>query len=178
VFEAAGPEYYALAEGVVDEIQFYDWTGVRKRVARRPEAAGTAVTDTDFARYVEARMAAARQAGRRSLAAEEQTIWNMIASLPAGHTMPSFDHLLSDADGRIWLRDFVPFRNGEPAGVWTVFTPDGFVERTVITPPGLELMHVAAEHVTGVERDPMGVEYVVVYRLEHQRSSLHPGQHP
>jgi hypothetical protein len=170
VFGAAGPEYYALAEGVTDEIQFYDWTGVKKRVARRPETAGIPVTDTDYARYVEDRVEAARQAGRRSLAAVEQTIWDMIGSLPSGHTMPSFDHLLSDADGRIWLRNFVAFRNDEVESAWMVFGSDGFVERRVITPPGLEPMHVASERVTGVERDSLDVEYVVVYRLE-------PGNH-
>lgn len=166
---AAGSEYFALAEGIVDEIQYHDWTGVKRRVARRPENAGIPLTDTDYARYVEDRMQAARQAGRGSLAAVEQTIRDMIASLPAGHTMPTFDHLLSDVEGRIWLRDFVPFRSDELEGAWTVFGSDGFIERRVFTPPGLEVMHVASEHVTGVERDSMGVEYVVVHRLERRK---------
>jgi len=166
VFAAVRSDYYALANGEGHEIQFYDWTGIKRRVARRPESAGIPLTDIDKAQYITDRMEAARQAGRGSLEALEQTFRDMVAAIPDGHTMPSFDQLVSDVEGRIWLRDFVSDASDGLDVAWTVFTPDSRVERRVVTPVGLQVMHVGPEYITGVERDSLGVEYVVIYDLE------------
>ena len=47
-----------------------------------------------------------------------------------------------------------------------MFTPDGRVERRVVTPTNLDATHATREYVTGVERDSLGVEFVVSYQLE------------
>jgi hypothetical protein len=169
VLAAATADQYALADGEAHEIRFYDWMGLNRRIARRPEVAGIPLTDVDKDRYIADRLAAARLRGAADLAEVEQGARAAIAAIPEAHTLPSFDQLLSDAEGRIWLRDFMRGPAGDVGSAWTVYGRDGVVERRVTTPAGLRVTHVGQEWITGVERDSLDVEYVVVYRLERGR---------
>jgi hypothetical protein len=68
--------------------------------------------------------------------------------------------------GRIWLRHFLPEWRADEGRTWTVHGLEGRVLGRVETPPGFRVTHVTPEHVVGVERDALDVEYVVVYAPE------------
>ena len=80
--------------------------------------------------------------------------------------MPVFGRVLVDAEQRIWVRDYIAPWAGDLPQQWTVLDPEGRPLARVETPVGLDVMHIGAEHVTGVVRDELDVEYVVVYRVE------------
>lgn len=84
--------------------------------------------------------------------------------LPEGRRASPFDRMLTDpVVGRIWVRDYLPEWNLDEGQRWTVHDSVGHVLARVTTPPGLDVMQVGPSHVVGLERDDMGVEYVVVY---------------
>jgi len=109
---------------------------------------------------------AATARGASNLGTVEENAKIRLAVIPEGHTVPAFDWLITDADGRIWLRDFVPPWSESAEYDWTVHSTTGRVERRVSTPANLNVTHVRGGHVTGVVRDSPDVEYVVVSRLE------------
>jgi hypothetical protein len=75
--------------------------------------------------------------------------------------------MLTDAvSGRIWVRDYVFEWNAGGNQHWTVHDTLGRAMGRVTTPPGLEVMQVGPDLVVGVERDELGVEYVVAHSLE------------
>jgi hypothetical protein len=166
VAAAATADSYAIADGGTGEIRYYDWSGALTRIARVPEVSGVVFTDDHKSRFVDYQIAAARQRGSADPSGVEEGARQQMAIIPDGHTMPTFADLLSDVDGRIWLREFAPVWVDETDHAWTVFGPDGRVERKVRTPLDLRVLHVDPEFVTGVERDSLDVEYVTVHRLE------------
>lgn len=50
-------------------------------------------------------------------------------------------------------------------GVWVVVEPDGTVAATITLPEGLVLSDVRGDRLTGVTRDELEVERVVVYEI-------------
>ena len=85
---------------------------------------------------------------------------------PRADQFPSYEELLTDAQGNLWVRDFV--RDHEDDGVrrWIVFSSDGarvlgrFEHGEKFRP-----VRVSPESVLGVERDDLDVERVVLRRL-------------
>jgi hypothetical protein len=165
VAAAATADGYAIADGGTGEIRHHDWTGALTRIARQPGLGGDLLTSDDKASFVEHTVDAARQRGNTNLSVMEESARLQMDIIPEGHTMPTFAELLSDVEGRIWLRDYAPVWVEETEYAWTVFGPDGRVERRVVTPVDLRVLHVGPEYVTGVERDSLDVEYVAVHRL-------------
>jgi hypothetical protein len=165
VAAAATADGYAIADGGTGEIRYHDWTGALTRIARQPGPGGDLLTSDDKASFVEHTVDAARQRGNTNLSVMEESARQQMDIIPEGHTMPTFAELLSDVEGRVWLRDYAPVWVDETEYVWTVFGADGRVERRVVTPVDLRVLHVGPEYVTGVERDSLDVEYVTVHRL-------------
>ena len=88
----------------------------------------------------------------------------LLAIGPGGRRVPPFDRILTDVvSHRIWIRDYPhPWEPEEPQR-WTLHESDGRAVAQVTTPPELDVTHVGPGHVVGVEKDDLGVEYVVVY---------------
>lgn len=78
-------------------------------------------------------------------------------------TKPVFDQMLSDAGGRVWVRD-APAAGAE-AATWVVYGEEGAVAR-VLAPPGLRLVFADETHVLGVRTDAVDLEYLGAYRIE------------
>lgn len=76
---------------------------------------------------------------------------------------PAFDLLEVDALGRLWVREWTPSGNGS---TWWVFAPEGDLLGSVAAPAGLTITDASCDHVLGVERDDLGVDYVVRYSLD------------
>ncbi|MEZ4415965.1 MAG: hypothetical protein R3E10_09420 [Gemmatimonadota bacterium] len=91
----------------------------------------------------------------------------LLGVVPDGRGASPFDRLLTDVTAqRIWIRDYHQEWEAGRRQRWTIHDASGRVLARVETPPGLAVMQVGPRHVVGVERDEIGVEYVVVYVLE------------
>lgn len=85
---------------------------------------------------------------------------------PAGITEPT--------DGNLWVRE-TEFEDLLPAGGfrpvspvpsrWSIFATDGTWLGTVDTPASFFVLDIGDGHVTGVGRDDLGIERVLVYDL-------------
>jgi hypothetical protein len=166
VLAGSSADQIVLAVGDSHELEIRDWNGTLRRIARRLDAPTPVLTDEHLERYVRHDVQAASARGASNLGTVEENAKTRLAVIPDGHTVPSFDTLITGADGRIWLRDFAPPWSESAEYNWTVYDSTGRVERRVSTPSNLNITHVRDGHVTGVIRDSLDVEYVVVYRLE------------
>jgi hypothetical protein len=97
---------------------------------------------------------------------------------------PHFRNLMTGADGRIWVRVHLPSERREippPASAepgtpprvtwyepqrWDVFEPDGRYLGAVDMPGDFTFHFARGDHVWGVTRDELGVNYVVRMRIE------------
>ena len=165
-FAAGWNDRFALVLGDRHEIEFRDWTGLLTRISRRPAVSDIPITDEDQRRYVAHALESAISRGAPNPGAREKAAEDQLRIVPAGHSMPSFEAVLADSEGYLWLRDFLPPWSAPSEHVWTVYRPDGHVECRVTLPSDLSVMHVGLQFVTGVVRDANDVEYVVVFRLE------------
>ena len=149
-----------------NDVAFFDSRGDLTALARRSDVASprvsTSLREEFVAHAVERGVAMGMQENAIRSASEDR-----ISFLAADRRVPAFDLVLSNpVEDRVWLRDFLPEWRRDEAREWTVHDSTGRVVARVTTPPGLDVMHVASGHIVGVERDSVGVEYVVVYALE------------
>ena len=91
---------------------------------------------------------------------------------PMASTLPVLESIRLDAAGNLWVEPYsLP---GAQAAPFEVFASDGTWLGTVATPPGLALgtdrvpvgFEIGEDHVLGLWRDELGVEYVRMYGLE------------
>lgn len=148
------------------DLTFRDEDGEVVRLARRTDVTPPLVSDALRRRYVTYAGQKARTQGRPEGPAEAGAE-QRLDLIPEGQRVPPFDRMLTDPlSGRIWVRDYLLPWDADRARSWTVYDSVGRVLARVTTPPGLDVMQVGPRHVVGVERDEMGVEYVVSYVLE------------
>ncbi len=144
----------ALADGY--EIDCYDTDGtlrqsIRRAVGPRP------VTDADFERYVNARLA-------RIDGESQRREWEpRIRALPVPETMPPYDTLAVDARDNLWVRELPPSPDGRQR--WTVFDAGGVMLGSVYLPEGLRVTQIGDDFVLGIWQDELGVESVRQYAL-------------
>jgi hypothetical protein len=142
-------DHVVVAKTEALEIEMYDLDVNPRKIARLPSSP-VAVTAEDRQPYLNQRSAA-------TVAAVEAT--------GTRTTHPSLAGMLVDGDGNIWLQRFVR----SPA---TEMTPYSVVDREgrwitdVVFPPGFRVMEIERNHVLGLVRDSLGVEYVVRHRLQ------------
>ncbi len=81
--------------------------------------------------------------------------------------LPAVRGLMQAEDGPIWLRRYDPVESetGEQMNEWWVLDADGAPLARALTPVGLSMRVINGDTVWGVERDELGVEYIVRYRL-------------
>jgi hypothetical protein len=83
--------------------------------------------------------------------------------LPRRPTIPAFDQLVVDAQGYLWVRDFVVDRAAPSR--WSVFDVEGRWLGTLDLPPGLSVSQIGTDWILGRVKDELDVEYVRLYRL-------------
>jgi hypothetical protein len=108
-------------------------------------------------------------------------------SAAEGQPLPAFAELRFDADGNLWARafdhpdavafyDYSRFVPGIERPViaqprrWVVLDPDGLYLGVVETPPGFTVYEIGADHILGVWRDELDIQYIREYAL------IKPGQ--
>ena len=81
--------------------------------------------------------------------------------------LPAVRGVMQAEDGTIWLRRYDPVESetGEQMNEWWVLDADGAPLARALTPVGLSMRVINGDTVWGVERDELGVEYIVRYRL-------------
>lgn len=166
VLTGATEQRLVLATGDRTEIDLLDDSGKLMRVIRRTDVQPTPVSDLDRQRYGDKILANARARGETDEASIRESVRLQLATIPDGHLRPPFDRLLVDAADRIWVRDFVPPWETDQPHAWTVYDADGHVLARVVTPAGLQVMQVGRDHITGIERDELDVQYVAVYGID------------
>ncbi|HUF28216.1 MAG TPA: 6-bladed beta-propeller [Gemmatimonadaceae bacterium] len=125
---------------------------IRRAVERRP------VTPGIIERYRAAELAATRTEAMR------QRAENRFAELAYPEQLPAHGRLLVDADGFLWVQDYVVARD-EPTE-WTVFDLEGRMTGRVSMPPRFTAHQIGPDFVLGRGQDDLDVEYIVVYGLD------------
>lgn len=167
---AATSQWIVVANGEQHQLEMMDEAGRVVRLVRRGDHTPRLPSSADRDAFIEHMEEQARRRGVLDPAIAGQAARDRLALLPGSHTVPSFDRLMVDADDRIWVRDFVAARSDGQAEAWSVHDASGRVLARVILPAGFAIMHIASNHVTGVERDDVDVQSVVVYRIERETS--------
>jgi len=93
-----------------------------------------------------------------------QVSWRrQYAEMTLPGTRPAYSELMIDAVSNLWVREFNPIR--DTAQRWLVFNPDGVWVGRITFPLRYKVTAILGDRVIGVERDDLGVERVVVYRI-------------
>lgn len=152
---AARGDGFWTASGDRFVVDAHDARG-RRVLSVRAEAAPAAVEERhrerEAAAIAEGDDPSARQAARR-----------LLDEMPVPTTFPLLDRMLVDADGNVWVREYLVDRD-QPAR-WRVFSPEGRYLSRVMTPAGFQVMEIGRDHVLGVARDEMDEESVRMYAL-------------
>jgi hypothetical protein len=164
VLAAALGQHIVVGDGEQYQLAFYDEAGQLSRLSRRADVVPRVVSEEDRERFVEYRAEEAR-AGKRDEAVARKSAQDRLVLLPEGHSVPPFDHFLVDTEDNLWVRDYMLSRPADQAQQWTVYDNRGHVAGRVMTPAGLNVMSISRNHVVGVMRDELDVEYIAVYAL-------------
>jgi len=161
----ATSDVIVMVEDSRPELAFFNEEGEPVRLARRTDLDPRPLSTDLRQEYLSHAIRRARERGFPEQPAAEGAE-GLLEVIPEEKLVAPFDRMLTDpVSERLWLRDYVFEWNVGEAQHWTVHDTAGQVLGRVRTPPGLEVMQVAPNHVVGVERDEMGVEYVVAYRF-------------
>jgi hypothetical protein len=155
VYAIAG-DGLAVATQESPEVDVYGVDGTQRRIIR---------TATPMPRVTEAHLDALFQRQRESMPQERREQAVTRPEWPdAAQVVPPFAALEIDDAGNIWMADYDDYIR--PAGVWSVYDPDGQLSARIRMPERFRPMHVGADFVLGVERDEFDVEHVRMYRLK------------
>ncbi|MCK5652877.1 MAG: hypothetical protein KAJ42_15925 [Gemmatimonadetes bacterium] len=84
--------------------------------------------------------------------------------VPHHDSWPAFGQLKQDAEGNLWVSSYSsPGFDDDP--FWFVFDPRGVYLGEVRERPRIRVDQIGADYVLGLERDELGVEYIVLYRI-------------
>jgi hypothetical protein len=159
-------EQIVLVENGRSELVFFNEDGEAVRVARRTDVEPPSLSAALRREYVGHAVRSATERGVPEQPARAGAE-GLLEVVPEGHRVSPFDRMLSDAvSGSVWVRDYIFEWNAGGPQHWTVHDSLGQALGRVTTPAGLEVMQVSPGLVVGVERDDLGVEYVVAYSLE------------
>lgn len=152
---AALSDGFYLGNPATYEIRHYAADGTLRRVIRR-EHTKRPVTPADIERYKERRLELTGEPDARARLRRD------LDALPYPETMPAYSRIAVDAEGNLWVAEYVS--PGEP-GRWTVFDSGGRMIATLETPPGFAVHEIGSDCLLGRWLDEMEVEHVQVFRL-------------
>lgn len=154
---ASGPDEVIFGDPHLFEIRTWGGSGRLRRVLRVRTSAV----------HVSAELLSVYRNWADTATASSAISREYINSLRPGGTVPFFDAIQIDSEGRVWLRSYRPFWAFGPTrdASWTIVGADGVpMARTVGDVPG-EILDIGDDHVLVAETDELGVEYVRVYGL-------------
>lgn len=140
------------------EVSVLDLNGTLKAMFRYPDVE-LAVQEEDREWF------RARMTEMASTPEEQQMLGVVFAGLIFPETKAAYSDLEVDPAGAIWLRTGGHFPPMGPSAEWTVFSERGFVLGTVLFPQRFEPLEFGVDHVLGVWKDEMDVEFVRLYSI-------------
>ncbi|MGD2123091.1 MAG: 6-bladed beta-propeller [Gemmatimonadota bacterium] len=151
-----------LGTGKTFEINVFNAAGTLERIIRRswtPRSVTSAVVDS----LIEFRI---RQAGVTSRADPRvEGFRRMLESAPVPDQMPAFSWLLSDPQGRLWVREYqAPYE--DVAQKWILFDREGAWVGSVSMPDRFDVRAFGETEVLGVWRDELNVQHFQVYGMK------------
>lgn len=153
---AVGHQRLYFGSGDSWEIQAYSPTGELAEIIRLDREA-RAVEAGDLDAYIESRVEDA------SDQAEAQAIRQQYSEMPIPDHMPAFASLETDPLGYLWVERYrTP---GEEPTVYDILDPEGRLVGWVSLPDQLDILEIGQDHILGLYRDELEVEYVRMYRL-------------
>jgi hypothetical protein len=151
------PGHALLGLGGEAEIEVWDPDGSLDRVIRwgsEPRSVG----DQEIAKYREELLASYEDPNQKRF-------WQgWLREVPFPDAFPTFDNLLIDSTGHLWVEQFTP--SWEESRTWTILSPEGEWLGDLDTPPALRITEIGTDYVLGVWRDELDVEYVRMYALD------------
>jgi hypothetical protein len=150
-----------VSTGEFDGVMVFDSTGTLKAVWRidRPRRA---VSDRDIEEVTAMRVAQLNQMPKPFADA----IHEVTKGVGYPGVLPSFDAMLRDATGAIWLRhDVGPVLRDSIPREWSVLDATGRWLGVVTMPRRLQVQQITADRVVAVWKDADEVEHVRLYRL-------------
>jgi hypothetical protein len=171
-FAAATENGVLTSDGVGWDIREYDRQGTLRRILRVADHARRPVTEAMI------------DADPEIAWLDEVQLGSLRDELPIPDSLPVFESMIVDSRGWLWAQRYRPIScrtfpwnrhyvcgpgqyeadQVEPRE-WMVFDPQGQARGVVWTPPGLDVLSISDEHVLGVWRDELGLEYVQRYRI-------------
>jgi len=151
------PEHVFLGLGVEPEIEVRDPDGSMVRLIRW-EAERRSVGDQEIAEYREESLAYFEDPN-------EKRYWEgWLKEVPFPDVLPTFDGLLVDRTGHLWVEQYQPF--WKESHTWSILSPDGEWLGDMETPSALRITEIGADYILGVWKDEMDVEFVRMYALD------------
>lgn len=86
------------------------------------------------------------------------------SSLEYPERLPAHGSMLVDSQDRLWVQSYPDPTNARSV-TWYVFGRTGDLLALIEIPAGLEVFDVGQGHVLGVQQDDLGVDHVVMYRV-------------
>lgn len=146
-------ENVVIGDNAQYEVQYLTADGGVQRLVRM-ESQPQGVTREDLAVELERRL--------ESVPPVEEIRAGIRASFedtPPAESMPAFVRLLGDTQGNLWvLKD-------QEHGNWDVINRSGRLIASATLPSELAVLDIAEDFLLGVERDELGVEYVVLRQI-------------
>lgn len=152
---ALGHDRLYVGTGDAYSIRVYTLSGALDRIIRRVEPSKTITSEMikEYRRHVLSQASPDRRAAYRQ----------SLDEMEFPKTLPAYTDFRLDPAGNLWVRAFgVP---GGPAPVWSVFDSTGTYLGDVHTPDRFRVEEIGSDYVLGVQRTPLDVEKVVLYRL-------------
>lgn len=155
VFAVAPDGYYANSQDDY-EVSYFSSSGGLKVSVRRTQP-NRSVTAADIARYQETTLAdIADETERRDRLQQ-------LRGLPYPESMPAHGDIVVDADGGLWVEEYLPLGEADPK--WTVFDSSHRLLGSVDMPPDFSVHQIGSDFVLGVWQDEFDVEQVRLYEL-------------
>lgn len=153
---AIGPGRVALSDGQDYDIAVAEIDGRELRVRRAIER--RQVTREEVTRFIDDYVA-------RYPRERQREVRDRFDDVTPLSLMPTHSALAFDPAGNLWVENYrLPWDDDSPR-TWSVFDPDGRWLGDLEMPDGLRVYEIGENHVAGVERDEMRVEYVRLYRV-------------
>lgn len=154
---AGASSHIFLGAGVDSEVEVWNQDGKLIRLIRW-KAAPRPVDGSEIERFKEDFLV-------RHEGSDREEFWNgWLRDVPFPEVMPTFDKLIVDGTGHLWVRKYQP--SWEDSQIWHTFTPDGRWLGEVVVSPTLAITDIGADYILGIWRDEMDVEYVRMYLLK------------
>lgn len=158
--EVDGDGHAWTGTGAAFEVRRLDPTGEVTEIFRAP-ARPERMTAARFEEYVERTIEQAPPQAREGREA-------FLRERDYAELLPSFERLMVDDRGLLWVSEFTQHRPGESPATWWVIEPGGDLLGRVELPGSFRVLRIAEEEILGVERDELEVPYLVGYRLERE----------